>query len=172
MTFLLLALLAQSDPRYLGGVAPHRLDAPGPVDDRSSLLACSIETLRQRAGCVLDGKPMWATDRAQQQLDNRRIATSIGDSLCREVTASLGAQAKETEDRLRSCLLRVQQAASSCTLDGAEALLDATGLFSPHATVCYGELAGAVQLVLAPAAPPGQVRPSLPTAAAGGEVRL
>jgi hypothetical protein len=175
MTFLLLALLAQSEPRYQGGVSPHPLSTIGPVDDRSSVLACSTQTLRARAQCVLDGKPMWATDRSQQQGDNRRVATSIGESLCRENVESLGAEATEKGERLKACLARVQQAAKSCELEGAEALLDATGLFSPHAAVCYGELAFASQLALtpaAPASPPPPPRSGPAMAGSGAAVRL
>jgi hypothetical protein len=175
MTLLLLALLAQSDPRYQGGVSPHPLSATGPVDDRSSVLACSTQTLRARSQCVLDGKPMWATDRSQQVGDNRRVATSIGESLCRENVESLDAEAREKGERLKACLARVQQAAKSCDLDGAEALLDASGLFSPHAAICYGELAGASQLALAPSAPPSpppHPRPGAAVAGTGAEVRL
>jgi len=171
MNLLVLAvLLGQVEPRYAGGAAPHPLEAEGPVDARPSAMACSTESLRARAQCMLDGKPMWATDKAQQRLDNRRIAGAIGEALCKDLAEEL--EGKERADANRACLARVQRAVRLCELDGNEALLDAAGLFSPRAGLCYAELAGATQLVLAPPAPPpsAPARPGMQ--GQGAEVRL
>jgi hypothetical protein len=117
---------------------------------------------------------MWATDKAQQVVDNRRIASSIGESLCKEAAEGLAGEAREKAERYKACLARVTQAARTCDLDGVEALLDAAGLFSPRAGLCYGELASAAQLVSAPAAPP-EAPPSARgkgVQGTGAEVRL
>ncbi len=171
-SLVLLAVLAQAEPRYAGGAAPHPMNSVGPADPRPSAIACSTETLRARSACVLDGRPMWATDKGQQLLDNRRIAASVGESLCREGAEALAAEARDRGERLKSCLTRVQQAAKSCELDGVEALLDAAGLFSSRAGVCYAELAGAAQLLAVPAVSPEPPPARSTVHGAGGEVRL
>jgi hypothetical protein len=149
MSLLLVLLLAQAEPRYLGGAQPHPLNEVGPVDERPSVAACSLETLRSGRSCLLDGRPAPATDHASQLRSNVKIAREVGESLCRSRQA--GAP-DDPEAALRACLARVERAASGCSLDGAEPLLDADGHFSQRAQPCYANLATAIQLTVVPAA--------------------
>lgn len=153
-SLVLLALLTQADNRFVGGAAPHPLATTGPVDGRPSVIACSVETLRQRTQCLFDGKPAAASDRARQAEENRRIAASVGEAMCKQAIDREALEQREAASAFKACLARTRLAVRHCDLDGAEALLDAEGLFSPRAGVCYGELSAAFQLVSTPAAPP------------------
>jgi hypothetical protein len=133
------------------------MDQPGPVDDRPSVSACSVETLRTSVGCLLDGRPAVASgeaDRQRQARDNVALGLSLGESLCRERASGLDAEPKEQAARFQTCLGRVKLATRACALGGAEALLDAEGHFSTRAQSCYVGLAEAAQRVTVPDAPP------------------
>ena len=147
MISLVLLLLTQTDPRYLGGAAPHAMNEVGPVDERPSVHSCTVETLRSRTGCMLEGRPPAATDRAAQARANVTLARETGEALCRLHAAT----APDGEATLRGCFKRIEIASKVCALEGAEALLDAEGDFSRRAQRCYSELAAATQLSLVPA---------------------
>lgn len=157
MTALLLALaLAADPPRYLGGVPPHPLDTVGPVDERPSGSACSVDTLRASTRCLFDGRAVAAqgeSDRQRQAQDNVALAVALGEALCRERSQALDAEPREQSARYQRCLKQVRAVTKVCSLDGAEALLDAERLFSVRAQRCYVGLAEATQRVSSPEAP-------------------
>jgi hypothetical protein len=159
MSLLLFVLLAQADPRFLGGAPPHPMNEVGPVDERPSSSACSLETLRSGHSCLMDGRPAPATDRASQARSNVKIARDTGEALCR---SKLEGEADASVAAFRACAGRVERASVSCRLDGAEPLLDEDGNFSRRAQQCYAKLAAAIQLTLVPAAEPDEAvqRPS------------
>jgi hypothetical protein len=160
MWVLVVLVLSQVEPMYKGGAAPHALKDVGPVDESTGTSPCTVETLRQRVGCTFDGKPGPAKDSEQQSRDNVRLAGAMGSALCRDRAEAAVDEPKEREARTRACVARIQVALRSCTLDGAESILDATGLFSPRAQSCYVELASATQLASAP--DPLRELPALP----------
>jgi hypothetical protein len=164
MNALLLALLLTADPpRFLGGVEPHPLDTLGPVDERPSVAACSVDTLRESVSCVLDGRallPKSEGDRQRMAKDNVAVALGLGEALCRERAAALDADGKEQAGRFQGCVTRVRQALKTCSLDGAEALLDADSRFSSLAQACYVGLAAAAQRTSVP--DPPAPRPVVP----------
>jgi hypothetical protein len=153
MWFVVLIIVAQSDSRYLSGASPHPLNQVGPVDESPGVNPCSVTTLRQRAGCTFEGSPRPSTDPAGQAEANLKLARAIGGALCRERAEAAKTDARDRLARVQACITRLEDATSFCTLDGVEALLDATGHFSPRAQSCYVELAGATQLAATPEAP-------------------
>jgi hypothetical protein len=154
MFTLLLMVLAQPDPRYLGGAAPHPLNRVGPVDESPSVQACTVTTLRQRTPCSFEGTPPDAPDAARQAEANVKLVLALGDALCRERAAAAGTAARDRDARARICMDRVRALAPACAVDGEASLLDASGAFSPRAKDCYLELAGATQLAAVPEPPP------------------
>lgn len=158
----LVVVLNQAPPRYLGGVEPQPLDKPGVADDSPSVHSCSLETLRSSVQCLFDGRPAAAVseaDRTRQARDNVSLALSLGEGLCRERASKLSGGEAEQAEHLRSCVVRTREASKSCALEGLEALLDASGSFSPKGKRCYHELAASIQLVGVPRVRPEAVRP-------------
>lgn len=164
-----LALALAADPpaeptRYLGGAKPTPLNAPGPVDERPSVVSCSVETLRTSVGCFFDGKPVVAADtdaaRTRQATDNRAAAQLLGEKLCGHRIQTIDATDKERLVRLQACVARVKAALPACTLEGKEALLDTESRFSPLGQACYVALADSAQRVSVAAADPEPQHPA------------
>ncbi len=114
LTTVLPALTFSADPSEPGryqGVAPATpLDVPGPVDERPSLIACSVATLCTSVRCLFDAQPLAAADPPASQL--------LGDKLCRARVEALDVTDQERLARLQACLSRGKAALPGCTLEG------------------------------------------------------
>ena len=167
ITTLMVALAFSADPtqpgRYQGGARPTPLNAPGPVDERPSVIACSVDTLRTSVQCLFDARPLAAADspaaRTRQASDNKAAAQLLGDKLCRARVETLDLTDQERLARLQGCLSRVKAALPVCTLEGKEALLDADSQFGAQGQACYVALAEAAQRVSVAAADPAPSDP-------------
>lgn len=151
MWLFVLAVVSQVEPMYRGGAAPHAMNTVGPVDESVGTSPCTVETLRERVRCTFDGKPAPAVDPERQRQDNQRWAAAIGQALCYQRAEQTTASTSERATLARACIARVEATLHACTLDGAEAPLDASGLFSPRAQGCYVALASATQETSVPA---------------------
>jgi hypothetical protein len=161
-TWFVLTMALAADPtepaRYLGGAKPTPLNAPGPVDERPSVVSCSVETLRTSVGCFFDGKPLAAPEndaaRTRQATDNRAAAQLLGEKLCGHRVQAVDTTDKDRLVRLQACIARVKAALPACSLEGKEALLDTESRFSPLGQACYVALAESAQRVSVAAADP------------------
>lgn len=169
MMSIILLLLAEAPPRYLGGAAPTALSSPAPVDSTPSVRACSLETLRVSRACVFDAMPTTveaAAAREKQAKTNLELASNLLVGLCRDRATVEPIEASTKVARVKACHAAVAAAVSPCGLGGEEALLDEEGRFSTRARACYESLAATLQTVEVPPQPatppppaPGRAEP-------------
>ncbi len=147
LTLTVVLLLSAEPDRFLGGAAPNAMTSPGTVDTTPSGQACTSVTLRDSSRCFFDGRAtVITTDAAKktQAKNNIAAAKNLARGLCNERLEPSQAP-NEKKRRLELCLAGATSAAASCSLDGAEVLLDAEGRFSKQAGACYDALATALQ---------------------------
>ncbi len=157
LTLTVVLLLSAEPDRFLGGAAPHPMTAPGPVDTSPSGQACTTLTLRHSSKCFLDGRATVVTTdaaRKTQAKNNLEAAKNLARGLCNERLEPGQLEPKEKKRRMDLCVAGATSAATSCSLDGAEVLLDAEGRFSKQAGACYDALATALQSADVPPSSP------------------
>lgn len=136
----LLAALASA-----AAAAPPPIAEPSAVDDSATAFACTLETLRTGAYCVLEGDPA-----SPFAATPARTATQIGEVLCADAARPSG-EVRPDPVTQRVCQAEVQQRLEACA-DEKATVLDAAGQFVPSARACYAALSAVLAKVRTQAA--------------------
>jgi hypothetical protein len=102
--------------------------------------ACTVDTLREGRECVFEAEPSTTTPGQEQAAANVRTLRQAVPALCAEAAQPPSGGAS---DRALAALCErsLVPAAEGCGLEGAVAVVDARGRFSPRARSCYRGLA-------------------------------
>lgn len=147
----------QADPYYAGGAAPQAISKTQPTRTSPSEFACSVDTMLKGQACVFDAEaPPGAApvNAVAQSKENQKAAAQVVRRLCehhaQKTPASAGPKARPQAQA--TCEKSLTPQVIDCSLDGTEALLDASGRFSPKAQKCYFDMATALQRLTTAAA--------------------
>ncbi len=150
-TALPVALALAAEPFYAGGAPPQAINKSQHLRTSPSEFACSIDTMLKGQACVFDAEaPSKAApvNVQAQSKENQKAAAQVVRQACQQhaqKTAKLSSGDKARPQAQAACEKAMAKHAIDCSLEGAEALLDAQGRFSSKAQACYFDMATAFQ---------------------------